>query len=208
MNIERCPLTWPVGRPRTPPSKQSRARFNSTLGTAVKQVMKELRLLGATDIIVSTNLPTKRDDLPYTSGPEPKDPGVSVWFKRFSLKTGSRYFVIACDTYDRVRDNMRAVAVTVEAMRTIHRHGAETILEQAFSGFAALPPAKKWFEILGVPEDAPPDVIKNVYNKLAAIHHPDKPTGSTERMVEINKAYQEGLANEISEALHTVSNGG
>jgi cytochrome c5 len=48
--------------------------------------------------------------------------------------------VIACDSYSTVRANMRAVGATVEALRAIQRHGATSLLERAFTGFAALPP--------------------------------------------------------------------
>jgi hypothetical protein len=42
--------------------------------------------------------------------------------------------VIACDSYTKVRWNMRACGATVEALRTIQRHGATELLERAFTG--------------------------------------------------------------------------
>jgi hypothetical protein len=91
--------------------------------------------MGAKEIVVSTNVPTRRDGLPYADAREPADPGVAVYFTH-----GKRQLVIACDSYSTVRANMRAVGATVEALRAIQRHGATSLLERAFTGFAALPP--------------------------------------------------------------------
>jgi DnaJ-domain-containing protein 1 len=104
-----------------------------------------------------------------------------------------RPFVIACDTYRKVRWNLRAIGATVEALRAIQRHGASSMLEQAFTGFAALPPAnraKPWHEVLGVAETAAAEAVRDAYRELARIHHPDA-GGNAERMAEINGAFDE-----------------
>jgi len=63
-----------------------------------------------------------------------------------------------------------------------------------------LPDLKKFYDILGVPESASPEVIKKEYRKLALRHHPDKHPDDPEkakRMFQIvNTAYQQ-----IKEAL-------
>jgi DnaJ-domain-containing protein 1 len=85
---------------------------------------------------------------------------------------------------------MRAVGGTVEALRAIQRYGATSMLEQAFAGFAALPPAgedKKWWHVLGVAPDCAPDEIRARHRELVLKHHPDR-GGDPVRMVEINKA--------------------
>ena len=67
------------------------------------------------------------------------------------------------------------------------------MLEQAFTGFAALPPkggAKPWWEVLGVHEDAHVDYVRAAYLELVRVHHPDA-GGNTERMAEINEAYRQ-----------------
>jgi hypothetical protein len=46
---------------------------------------------------------------------------------------------MAIDIYDSVAGNLAAVAATVDAMRSIERHGGAQILKRAFSGFTALP---------------------------------------------------------------------
>lgn len=46
------------------------------------------------------------------------------------------------------------------------------------------------YQILGVGKDATQEQIKTAYRKLAATHHPDKPSGDTELFRKIQKAYE------------------
>lgn len=191
MTIERYPLTWPDAQPRATSRKDS--KFKIGFGESLRRVLSELKLLGARNVIVSSNIPTRLDGLPYANVAEPKDPGIAVWFDR-TVRGERKPFVIACDTYRRTRENMRAIAATVEALRTIDRHGASTMLEQAFTGFAALPPAnatRPWWQVLGVPTNATESQVQDAYRELSRIHHPDVAGGSLDRMSEINVAYEQ-----------------
>lgn len=48
-----------------------------------------------------------------------------------------------------------------------------------------------YFEILGVSQDAPPEVVRAAYQALARLHHPDRTgTGDSEKMAAINRAYE------------------
>ena len=47
------------------------------------------------------------------------------------------------------------------------------------------------YRILGVTEDADSEVIKAAYKAKAKKLHPDRPTGSAEKMAEINEAYHQ-----------------
>jgi len=184
--IDRFPLTWAQGQPRIPASARKNSRFDTPLKRAVDDLLNELALLGARDVIISSNLELKPNGLPYADSREPSDPAVAVYFER-----SKRPFVIACDTYKRVVDNVRAVGMTVSALRTIQRHGASSMLEQAFTGFAALPAhgiEKPWWEVLGVAQHSTINEIREAWMELTKIHHPDR-GGSTERMAEINAAY-------------------
>ena len=165
--------------------------------------LQELDLLDTRHLVISSFVPTKRDGLPYANSPEPSDPGVAVYFDRYIPSPRSRRFdewkpfVIACDHYTKFRWNLRAIAMTVEALRTIARHGASSMLEQAFTGFAALPPAsngaKPWWEVLGVDQTSLFAVVRDAWLELVKIHHPDA-GGSTARMAEINAAYEAAKA--------------
>lgn len=189
--LEAYPLSWPITQPRIPGHRRIASPFKVLLGVARDELLDELRLLGARSVVISSNLAVRRDGLPYADAREPVDPAVAVYFER-RIGTENKPFVIACDTYSRVLGNMRAIGMTVGALRTIQRHGASSMLEQAFTGFAALPAAgvdKPWWEVLGVPQDATREAIVEAYRQLAAIHHPDVPGGSHERMSDINAAY-------------------
>jgi hypothetical protein len=187
MTPERYPLTWPVGQPRCKYRHDS--RFKVQFARSRDDLLRSLALLGGTGVIISSNLPLRQDGLPYANCSEPVDPGVAIYFDR-RIKGERKPYTIACDTYRKTGENLRAILVTVEALRDIDRHGASTMLEQAFAGFAALPAAgdvKPWWITLGVAEYATSEVIRAAYRELTLIHHPDR-GGDVNRMVEINEA--------------------
>lgn len=49
---------------------------------------------------------------------------------------------------------------------------------------------KDYYQILGVERSATEAEIKKAFRKLAAKHHPDKPTGNEEKFKEVNEAYE------------------
>jgi len=125
------PLQWPDGWPR---AKRTRAaKFKTPTGKAATLLSAELGRLGASHVVVSTNVPLKADGT-IRMDREPLDPGVAVYFNR-----DGQQMVLACDQYEDLRDNMMAVAKTIEAMRGIERWGAGELMDRAFSGFKALP---------------------------------------------------------------------
>lgn len=182
------PLYWPEGQPRCT-SRRDCWAFKVTFWQALQHLRAELGRMGAKEIIVSTSVKLRKDGLPYGDIAEPKDPGVAAYFTH-----GKRRLVIACDSYTTVRWNMRACGMTVEALRTIQRHGATELLERAFTGFTALPPrggeARPWWEVLGVSQTAAADEVKAAYRELAMAHHPDL-GGDGETMARVNRAYEE-----------------
>jgi hypothetical protein len=189
---ERYPLTWPNGQPRC--SRRRDADFKVDFGRARDELLHSLKLLGGTSVVLSTSVALRQDGLPYANMPEPVDPGVAVYFDRrvgeWPKPIVTRPFVIACDTYRKVRWNLRAIGATVEALRAIQRHGASSMLEQAFTGFAALPAhgvEPPWWEVLGVGQDATGDQIRVAHRELAMLHHPDR-GGDASRMAAINAA--------------------
>lgn len=202
------PLCWPAGWRRTGESYQTRARFSKTehvhrggssfsrqgdltVSDARLRVLEALRRFGVLDgdAIVSTNLQTRLDGLPRSGQAEPRDPGVAVYW----VRPTEPMRCMAIDRYDRVADNLAAIAATLEAMRSIERHGGATILDRAFTGFAALPaPAavRDWREVLGVPNTVQTaDSLRDAYRRAAGAAHPDK-GGTDARMAEVNAAYE------------------
>lgn len=195
MSIESFPLQWPAGWPRA--TMRERSRFKTTFEMARKELYRELSLMGVPDwnVILSSNLPLRRDGMPY-SGVKPAngDTGVAVYFKK---ENSEKRLVFACDRWDRVEDNMRAIQHSIAAIRGIERWGASDMLERAFTGFTALPAPqsdekeKPWWETL---ECRPNDEIEHIelrYRVLAKKFHPDVAGGSSEKMSRLNKAIQD-----------------
>lgn len=198
--IAAHPLQWPTGWPRTTARKT--ARFSSkshsrylqslTINDGVQRVLNELDRMGygREDIVISTNVPTRLDGLPRSDRGEPGDPGVAVYWQ---TRKGEKK-VMAIDIYDRVADNLAAVAATLDAMRAIERHGGAQILDRAFTGFTALPAPgarRTWREVMGFVPGEPVDLetLRIRYRKLASTRHPDRDGGSDAAMAELNGAY-------------------
>jgi hypothetical protein len=191
------PLAWPDGWPRTPDYKRqsddifrSKLRGVVTMTRAGQQLRDELSRLSARSIVISTNVALRQDGLPYSDQRKLTDPGVAVYFQ---LK--GRPLVMATDRYKTVGGNMRSLALAIEAMRQLERHGGGTMMERAFTGFAALPsPGRKkpWREVFGLKPGYRFDNIDiaALYRSLAKDLHPDA-GGSEEQMSDLNVAYEE-----------------
>lgn len=185
---EAYPLAWPVGWPRYPHYRES-ARYQTEFGKAVRDLVSELRRFKATHVVLSSNVPVRNDGLPYAVAGARRfdDPGVAVYF---TVRKDPQ--VIACDRWDHVKDNFRAVGLTVAAMRMIERTGASELLKRAFSGFKALPPAANqkpaWWKVFGVdPKATTVADVDAIYKARARTAHPDV-GGSEEAIKELNQA--------------------
>lgn len=204
------PLCWPEGWPRCRDRKRAKfskgerqysnygggswmARKSLSIAEATKRVLDELGRLGVEhgDAIVSSNLQPRLDGLPRAGQAEPSDPGVAVYWQR----RGASMRVMAVDRYDRVADNLAAIAATLEAMRAIERHGGAQVLERAFTGFTALPKPSgaDWWEVLKLPRTAKRAEIEARFRRLARDRHPDR-GGSNHQMAELNRARDQALA--------------
>ena len=198
LGIDSFPLYWPDGWSRTEPHRRRSTKYQVTFGKAREELLRDLALLGARrdDVVISSNLPTRRDGLPLAGQGEPQDPGIAVyWAVRRGSEANQR--VIACDRWRLVRENLRAIGLAVAALRQLERTGASEIMDRAFQGFAALPapqaPLPMWAIALGfVTTLVSVDAINARYKEMAVKLHPD--TGGThEEMVRLNKAYNEAL---------------
>jgi hypothetical protein len=206
------PLSWPDGWPRTKPVNRQRARFESrqrvygqgggswtqgrhlTVDAGRKQLADELDRLHAFDVVLSTNIVLRLDGQPRSGQAEPEDPGVALYFKRL-VNLKPQTFALACDKWDRVADNIAALAKHIEAMRGMDRWGVGT-LDRVFTGYAALPPpvqtqTRSWREVLGIP-DGFKDLgeIEIVYRLAARSAHPDN-GGSHDKMAALNVAIEQ-----------------
>lgn len=204
---QRFPLSWPMHWKRTPPTERRRATFRRTVETeraeyvngqrtqvkrsgseavnvpvALDRLEAELRRLGATDEILSSNLPVGIRGVPLGNRAEPSDPGAAVY-----VKLNGKPLVFACDKWDRVADNIAAIAQHIDALRRIERYGVGRV-EQAFAGYKALPPsAEDWRIVLGVGEYATVEQVDAAFLEKAKSAHPDV-GGSHEEMSRLTSA--------------------
>jgi hypothetical protein len=214
-SISAYPLAWPAGWTRTGESQRMRAKFHGserqhstqpgggswlrkrdlTIAEGTSRVLAELQRFGVLtgDAIISTNLVLRFDGLPRSDQRAPSDPGVAVYWQR----PGEPMKCMAIDLYERVADNLAAIAATLEAMRAIERHGGAQILDRAFSGFTALPAPGQttggWRVHLGFPQDASPTLAEaeQAYRWLRGQHHPDKPGGDAALFHQVQLAWEQ-----------------
>lgn len=191
--IEAFPLHWPSGFPRS--SKKKNSQFKCTIGQARDGIIRNIHLMNGTGIIISTNIPVKKDGLLYASGkPVDNDHGVAVYFTWKNDQV-----VLACDQYNSIWENLRAIENSIEAMRGLERWGCSDILSRTFSGFKTLPEPKgdHWSEFMGLNRyHATTEEIKNRYRKLAKEMHPDSPNGSKEKFNQLQAAYEDALKDQ------------
>lgn len=193
---ESFPLKWPMGRERHSKHSRKPAIFKTTPGRARDELLHELKLLGARDVVISSNVATYRrggQDIMYADQTAAKeDPGVAVYY----TWKGEQY-ALACDRYTTVTDNLQALNKTVNAIRGIERWGTGEMMKSAFAGFKELPErssAPTWFEVLGVSSRASREQIKEAYRRKAFETHPDR-GGSTEKFNAVQTAYEQGMAS-------------
>lgn len=186
--IEAYPLHWPDGWPRHKSHQRSGSKYEVTFIRARDELLRELKAGRARQPIVSTNIPLRRDGLPLANMREPEDPGVAVYW---TDKNGKPR-VIACDVWRSVRENLRAVGLAYASLRQIERTGASELLERAFQGFAALPPAQDCWGILGLARGASREALSQRLRDLTREHHPDR-GGDRETFSRITQAYHEAI---------------
>ncbi len=187
--VEAFPLYWPEGWKRTPSYSRTYSRFKTGFATSRDFLIAEVKRLGGTQVILSTNVRLRGDGLPYASEREPEDGGAAVYF---TYKKNQMCF--ACDRYKTVKENLTAIGKTIEALRGMERWGASDMMERAFRGFAQLPDktGRDWWEILSVQRNSPRSVIESSFRALAQSRHPDR-GGSHQAMAELNRAREEAL---------------
>jgi hypothetical protein len=164
-----------------------------SLARAADDLIYELTLLEATDVVISCDVQPLSGFLGYPEDYEPIDPSVAVSFKLKSIE-----YVFTCSTWDSVAGNMRDVGLAIAQKRSIRQRRCTT-LEQEFLGYRAkkayvpkpnIASSLPWWRVLYVSPDAPLIVIEAAYRGLSKTYHPDQ-GGSNEAMAELNRAYSE-----------------
>lgn len=201
--IDAYPLEWPASWARTKPSERKNANFHTkksqgygsrrkNITEARNFVIDELRRYGVDvnqSVVISSDIVLRKDGLPHGGANLPDDPGVCVYF----LQDGElKHFPL--DIYDRAPDNLYAIGLIIESLRTIYRHGGDRMGKATSSGLKALPQTgsgKKWWDVLGVDRDDSTKSIRMAYKSKVKAFHPDKPGGSQQKFQEIQDAFQQ-----------------
>lgn len=197
-SIPRFPLEWPAGWVRTPRHRRTRANFRSykqalTMAIASGRLQQQLELLGVRGTMtLSTNVELRIDGLPRSGQGQPTDPGASLWFVYKGKAT-----VLACDKWDRVEDNVAALAAHIDAIRRVDRYGVGSI-EQALAGYKALPAdtAADWRAVFGYGPSTGVDTqdLNTRFKVLAREKHPDVLHDDGAAMAHLNRARDYALA--------------
>jgi hypothetical protein len=219
LNYQHEPLEeWPADVKRTPSANRKGALFSATWTETLKLLERELLQLEAHPD--RTRIKTfhrgtvvRRDGQLRSDAPQPENPGVILTFDVFKPNgqrnaSGQRlgkYVPVQfeCDTFTHWKDNVRAIALALEALRKIERYGVAraTVAEV---GRKALPPA---FEGRGMTVDDAWQVlarfssftveqlmgvgarIKDAYREAAMRTHPDR-GGNHDDAAKVNVAYE------------------
>lgn len=203
MTTSAYPLSWPEGwkRGQTVPHG-SAARFKTTYDRTMQRLYRILRLMKATDIVISSNIPLRQDGQPRADVARFRigDAGVAVYFMR-----NKKQMVLARDAYDSVYDNLHSIVLALEHLSGLDRHGGAAMMERAFEGFAALPEPgnhghrRPWWRVFDFQQD-PSNVVGGIgrkatlagceaaYRTKAKAAHPDRPGGSHDQMAELTAA--------------------
>ena len=170
-------IDWPAAIDRTP--EEDRETYPHGFGVSRREafdhLLEQLRKMDATDVQVDTaaDHQSRNPNLPYSEA-QADDPALVV---RYKLE-GTPH-IVAMDKWDSLRDNTRAVGLTLEAKRALTRYGVESV-ESEFSthrlpsgdedAIATGPPPH---EVLEVAPDADPEVVQAAAKRRKAQTHPD-----------------------------------
>lgn len=181
------PDQWPTGRPKerglkTAQWKRDGRKLN--FDQAVRRLTEQVSLVTRPgnnwrmrELTLGTNFELRVDGRPRRDRGYPADTAVTFFFEL----DGDPH-VLACDRWDRIEDNIAAIAAHIEALRGQERWGVAD-MKQAFAGHVALPsPAQsapeQWWQVLGVRPDAPADEVDRAWREKMRLAHPDQ--GGTE----------------------------
>ena len=203
MTVSAFPLAWPEGWPRTPfhEREMGNARYRGgtwrdpkplTMARAQRGLYDELERLGASSLVVSSNLVRNLDGSIRSNQRRPDDPGVAIYFQH-----NGKPMVMAMDDFHEPEANVRRLALAIKAMRDLERNGGGTMAERAFTGFAALPAPIAMGEdpaiTLGLTRPFTADDVTHAARRLAKEYHPDRPGGDAEKMKAVNAAKEAAL---------------
>lgn len=173
------------------------AQFRSDYTATLNKLEYELQRLAATDIVIQAGFSSSdiRNDGWPRSGAKPQHPAVLLHFTSGPFKSNANQLSFPSDQYATYHANLHAIALTLEALRAVDRHGVTKGNEQ-YVGFAQITApgesqSTHWAASLvlqlaeGYPEDTPQVLLnrafyQRVYRDALRKVHPDAAPGRRE----------------------------
>jgi len=186
------PAIWPFGER----SEATWSRFKASYASTIELLRRELCHLEAEEaIVIEAGFKPheiRLDGMPR-AGAKPSDPAIIL---SFASKFGPLRY--GCDRFYPHDANLRAIALGLEALRTVDRYGITKRGEQ-YRGWSALPPSGDGGMTteeavafirshgMGWADDKPVGSLEDAYRRAAKRLHPDV-GGSHEMFVRLENA--------------------
>jgi hypothetical protein len=184
--------TWPGTRNGGP----THSRFKATYAASEDLLLRELQHLGAKDVVLEIDIQASDLRLDGTLRANAKPQG-----RRVCLYASTKHgpLMMPCDTYWDWRDNIRAIALSLEALRQVDRYGCAARGEQ-YRGWTAIPASTGLTTRVEAAWQLLKDMSKSgeirardraglelLYRDAARMAHPDC-GGTDEGMAAVNRA--------------------
>lgn len=161
------------------------SRFSASLADTLELLARELRFLGAKQIVLQAAFrerDIRLDGLPRATA-RPDHPGLIL---AFESKFGPLQY--ATDEYRDWEDNLRAIALSLEALRKVDRYGVSKRGEQ-YRGWRALTTGTDPADQIATQEQAEDFLAEwdGDWRRAAAETHPDR-GGDPDRFRQVMKA--------------------
>jgi hypothetical protein len=206
-----------VNWPRKPTALRQRSQFSAPYSDTLKLLDREISQLNARNPVIIQTFMSERDirhdDLPRSDAREPNNPGVIVTFDVWTpngkvneqgQKFGSyKPISFPCDRFKSWKDNLRAIALALEALRKVDRYGVTQSGEQ-YAGWKALPAMGESSATMTVEEAARwvaghagqstifvmanKENLESAYKDAARKLHPDSASGNHDDFVRLGQA--------------------
>jgi hypothetical protein len=165
--------------------KRRRSQFKASWDKTLKLLEKELYNLAATQIVIQAGFAAsqiRQDGWPYGKA-APAHPAVILSFRE-AMESSGTPLSFPCDTFVTHTENIRAIALSLEALRAVDRFGVTKLGEQ-YAGFKQIEAARPWTveeaaQFLGIKCGAIPEALirdeaayRRAYRAAAAALHPD-----------------------------------
>lgn len=179
--------------PRPPRAPRTASPFTAPFRDTVRLLVRELEALGARDVVMEVDIPMARirqDGMPRADA-KALSPGITVHFTATRIK-GRPRLEYDVDSYGSWQDNVRALALALEALRKVSRYrvlaeGSQYVGQRALpagSGESSMNVAEatEWFSSHGV--TATTDGVRALTKRF----HPDVNDGDTAKWDKLQAA--------------------